>query len=80
MKTINFNERDLDVWNGLRKVLDNQISASPTDIGLHLGFDYNGASAKVNRSLKKLVNEGVLNKEKGKYSIKSFDFDIQLRG
>ena len=80
MKTIGFNERDLDVWNGLRTVLDYQISASPTDIGLHLGFDYNGASAKVNRSLKKFVNEGILKREKGKYSIKSFNFNIQLRG
>ncbi len=80
MKTVYFNERDLDVWNGLRTVLDHQISASPTDIGLHLGFDYGSASAKVNRSLKKLVNEGILNREKGKYSIKSFDFNIQLRG
>ncbi len=80
MKTIYFNPRDLDVWNGLRAVLEWQVSASPTDIGLHLGFDYNGASAKVNRSLKKLTNEGILNRDKSKYSIKSFDFNIQLRG
>lgn len=41
---------------------------TPTEIGLALGKDYNSASSSVNRPLKKLIEEGLVKKEKTFYS------------
>ena len=79
IKTIKFNERDLEVWEAVRDLYKEDIWLSPTKIGLHIGFDYNTASSKCNRTLKKLVNEKILLRSKeGKYQIDNFEFNMTI--
>lgn len=43
---------------------------SPTEIGIQLGYDYGQASSRVNRPLKKLLADGLIERiPQGKYKV-----------